>query len=60
MPPSSPLPPLVGLVAFAGFMALLLAHFLIAAGLGGLAAALLVAWHLPPHREGSLSEGGAR
>ncbi|HEX3512203.1 MAG TPA: cytochrome c oxidase subunit I [Solirubrobacteraceae bacterium] len=60
MPPSSPLPALVGAVVFAGFIALVLAHFLIAAGIGGLAAALLVAWHVPPRGEKPAAEGGAR
>jgi cytochrome c oxidase subunit I+III len=52
MPPHSVWPPLVGLVLFVGFVMLLLAHYLIAAGVGGLLAALLVAWHADqPHHQ---------
>jgi cytochrome c oxidase subunit I+III len=62
MPPHSVWPPLVGLVLFVGFVMLLLAHYLIAAGVGGLLAALLVAWHAyqPHHQpEQPVAHGGA-
>jgi cytochrome c oxidase subunit I len=50
MPPYSVWPPLVGVVLFVGFLMLLLAHFVIAAGLGGLLVLVLVCWHAQePH-----------
>jgi hypothetical protein len=52
MPPHSVWPPLIGLVLFVGFVMLLLAHYLIAAGIGGVLAALLVGWHAyQPHHQ---------
>jgi heme/copper-type cytochrome/quinol oxidase subunit 1 len=45
MPPHSVWPPVAGLVLFVGFVMLLLAHFMIAAGLGGLGVLVLAAWH---------------
>jgi cytochrome c oxidase subunit I len=50
MPPHSLWPPLVGLLLFVGFVMLLLAHFVIAAGVGGLLALALICWHAyEPH-----------
>jgi cytochrome c oxidase subunit I len=59
MPPHSLWPPLVGLVLFAGFVMLLLAHFAIAAGAGGLLVLVLMAWHAhePHHRPERPSSG---
>jgi cytochrome c oxidase subunit I+III len=59
MPPHSLWPVLVGVALFAGFVMLLLAHFLIAAALGGVLVLLLLAWHAyePEHRPPA---GGAR
>jgi cytochrome c oxidase subunit I+III len=45
MPPHSMWPPLVGLVLFIAFVMLLLAHYLIAAGVGGVLGIVLLAWH---------------
>jgi cytochrome c oxidase subunit I+III len=52
MPPHSLWPALVGVTLFAGFVMLLLSHFLIAAAVGGVLVLLLVAWHSyePEHR----------
>ncbi len=52
MPPHSLWPVLAGLALFAGFLMLLLAHFLIAAALGGALALVLLGWHAyqPEHR----------
>jgi cytochrome c oxidase subunit I len=59
MPPHSLWPPLVGVIMFAGFVMLLLAHFVIAAGLGGLLVLVLMGWHAhePRHRPESPSAG---
>jgi cytochrome c oxidase subunit I len=52
MPAHSVWPPLVGVVLFVGFVMLLLAHFVIAAGIGGLLALILLAWHAHgPHHQ---------
>jgi cytochrome c oxidase subunit I+III len=52
MPPHSVWPPVVGLLLFVCFVMLLLAHFLIAAGVGGAIAAVLLAWHArEPHQQ---------
>jgi cytochrome c oxidase subunit I len=45
MPPHSVWPPLVGLVLFVAFVMLLLAHFVIAVGIGGVLVLVLLAWH---------------
>jgi len=45
MPAHSVWPPVVGLVLFVEFLMLLLAHFLIAAGVAGVLALALLAWH---------------
>jgi cytochrome c oxidase subunit I+III len=59
MPPYSVWPPLLGLTLFTGFLMLLLAHFVIAAGIGGLLALLLLAWHAhEPHRRGHVPPTG--
>ncbi|HEX5223839.1 MAG TPA: cytochrome c oxidase subunit I [Solirubrobacteraceae bacterium] len=57
MPPHSMWPALVGLLLFAGFIMLLLSHFVIAAALGGAVAATLIAWHAyePEHRPAAAS-----
>ncbi|MGH2831214.1 MAG: cytochrome c oxidase subunit I, partial [Solirubrobacteraceae bacterium] len=50
MPPHSIWPPLVGLVLFIAFVMALLAHFVIAAGLGGVLVLTLICWHAyEPH-----------
>ncbi|MGH2864614.1 MAG: cytochrome c oxidase subunit I [Solirubrobacteraceae bacterium] len=52
MPPHSVWPPVVALVLFVEFIMLLLAHFVIAAGVGGVAALVLLAWHASePHQQ---------
>ncbi len=52
MPPHSLWPPLVGATLFVAFVMLLLAHFLIAAAVGGVLAALVFAWHAKePHHK---------
>jgi cytochrome c oxidase subunit I len=52
MPPHSLWPALAGLLLFAGFVVLVLAHFVIAAAVGGALALVLLAWHArqPEHR----------
>ncbi|HTX46669.1 MAG TPA: cytochrome c oxidase subunit I [Solirubrobacteraceae bacterium] len=52
MPAHSVWPPLVGLLLFVCFVMLLLAHFVIAAAVGGALAATVLAWHSSePHSE---------
>jgi cytochrome c oxidase subunit I len=62
MPPYSVWPLLVGVVLFVGFVMLLLAHFVIAASLGGLLVLVLICWHAhePHHQPDGLSEGRRR
>jgi cytochrome c oxidase subunit I+III len=52
MPPHSIWPALVGLLLFVAFIMLLLAHFVLAAAMGGALGAVLLAWHAyePEHK----------
>jgi cytochrome c oxidase subunit I+III len=61
MPPHSMWPPLVGVVLFVGFVMLLLEHFVIAAGVGGLLVFLLICWHAhAPHPKPARPVGDGR